>query len=143
MSISNKCILWLNKKIYRKGLNESIIRKLIEIVDHLDRSLLLKHCKPKRKDSIPFSLKYNPVLLNNKQKIISKHWHILSINSSFKELFNNIQPMIAFLWGGGQKIFILRGDPVTYPAGFLSWYTGMSTQTLAPLKIKKLFKYCL
>ena len=71
------------------------VRKPVERFDHLDRSLLLKYPKPKRKDTIPFSLTYNPVLPNMKE-IINKHWHILSINGSFKEIFNNLQPMIAF-----------------------------------------------
>ena len=65
------------------------------IVDHLDRSLFLKHCKPKLKDSIRFTVTYNPVLPNIKETI-SKHWDILSINSSFKETFNDVQFMIAF-----------------------------------------------
>ena len=67
----------------------------MERVDHLDRSLLLKHCKPKRKDSIPFSLTYNPVLPKIKE-IVNKHWHRLSIDSSFKEIFNDLQPTITF-----------------------------------------------
>ena len=59
----------------------------IERVDHPDRSLLLKHCKSK--------LAYILVLLNKKE-IRNKHQHMLSVSSSFKEIFNNIQPMIAF-----------------------------------------------
>ena len=61
--------------------NESTVRKEIERVDHVGRSLLLKHCKPIRKDPIPFSVTYNPVLPIIKE-IINKNWHI--------------QPMIAF-----------------------------------------------
>ena len=75
-----------NKKMY--------LRKQIERVNHLYRSLLLK-CKPKRRDSIPLLVTYNPVLSNIKE-IINKHWHILNINSNFKETFNNIQHLIAF-----------------------------------------------
>ena len=85
----------LIKRFVEKDYNESTARKQIERVDHIDRSLLLKHCKPKRKDSIPFLLTYNPVLPNIKE-IINKHWHILSINSNFKEIFNNLQPKTAF-----------------------------------------------
>ena len=85
----------LIKRFVEKGYNELTVRRQIERVDHLDRSLLLKHCKPKRKDAIPFSLTYNPVLPNIKE-IINKHWHILSIDSTFKEILNNLQPMIAF-----------------------------------------------
>ena len=81
------------KKVSR--INESTVRKQIERVCHLDRSLLLKHCKPKRKDSIPFSVTYSPVLPNIKE-IINKHWFILSIDSSFNEISNNLLPMIAF-----------------------------------------------
>ena len=40
------------------------------------------------------SLTHNPVLPNIKE-VINKHWHILSIDSSCKEIFNNLQPMIA------------------------------------------------
>ena len=48
----------LIKRFAEKGYNESTVRKQIERVDHLDRPLLLKNCKPKRKDSIPFSATY-------------------------------------------------------------------------------------
>ena len=85
----------LIKGFVEKGYNKSTARKQIERLDHLDRSLFLKQCKSKRKHSISFSVTYNPVLLNIKE-IINKHWYILSANSSFKETFNNIQPMIAF-----------------------------------------------
>ena len=85
----------LIKRFIDKGYNESTVRKQVERVNHLDRLLLLKHSKPKRKDTIPFSLTYNPVLPNIKE-IINKHWHILSIDGSFKEIFKSLQPMIAF-----------------------------------------------
>ena len=85
----------LIKRFIEKGYNESTVRKQVERVDHLDRSILLKYPKPKHKDTIPFSLTYNPVLPNIK-KIINKHRHILSINSCFNKIFNNLQPMIAF-----------------------------------------------
>ena len=45
---------YLVRRFVEKGHNESTVRKQIERVDHLDTSLLLKHCKPKRKDAIPF-----------------------------------------------------------------------------------------
>ena len=35
-------------------------------------------------------------MLPNIKEIINKHLQILSIDSSFKEIFNNLQPMIAF-----------------------------------------------
>ena len=85
----------LIKRFVEKGYNELIVKNQIERADHLDRSLLLKYCKPKRKGTIPFSLTYNPVLPNIKE-IINKHWHILSIDSTFKEIFYNLQPIIAF-----------------------------------------------
>ena len=85
----------LIKRFVQKGYDESTVRKQIERVDHLDRSLLLNTCKPKRKDSIPFSATYNSVLPNIKE-IINKHGHILNIDSSFKEIFNSSQLMIAF-----------------------------------------------
>ena len=44
---------------------------------------------------MPFLVTYNPVLPNIKE-IINKHWNILSINRSFKETYNNVQPMVAF-----------------------------------------------
>ena len=53
----------------QEGYNESTIRKQIERVDLLDRSLLSKHCKPKREDSIPFLVIYNSVLPNIKEII--------------------------------------------------------------------------
>ena len=56
----------LIKRFVEKGYDESTVRKQIERVDHLDRSLLLKNCKPKRKYSIPFLVTYNSVLPNIK-----------------------------------------------------------------------------
>ena len=85
----------LIKRFAEKSYNESIVRKQIEKVNHLDRSLLLKNCKSKRKDSIPFSVTSNSVLPNIKE-ITNKHWHILNIDSSFKKIFNSLQLMIAF-----------------------------------------------
>ena len=38
----------LIKRFAEKDSNESTVRKQIERADHLDRSLLLKNCKPKR-----------------------------------------------------------------------------------------------
>ena len=85
----------LIKRFVEKGFDDSTVKKQIDRVDHLDRSLLLKSCKPKRKDSIPFSVTYNSVLPNIKE-IINKHFHILNIDSSFKEIFSSSQLMIAF-----------------------------------------------
>ena len=61
----------------------------------MDRSLLLKRCKPKRKDSVPFSVTRNSVLPNIKE-VINKHWHILNNDSSFKEIFSSSQLTITF-----------------------------------------------
>ena len=85
----------LIKRFVEKGYNQSTARKQIERVDYLNRSLLLKNYKPKPKDSIPFSVTYNSILQNIRE-IINKHWHILNIDSSFKEIFNSSQLMIAF-----------------------------------------------
>ena len=46
----------LIKRFVEKGYDESTVKKQNERVDHLDRSLLLKNCEPKRKDLIPFSV---------------------------------------------------------------------------------------
>ena len=46
----------LIKRFVEQSYNESSVRKRNERVDHLDRSLLSKNGKPKRKDSIPFSV---------------------------------------------------------------------------------------
>ena len=81
----------LMKILLKKSQNGSIVKKQIE----RDSLLLLKRCKPKYKDSIPFWVTYNPVLPNIID-IINKHWHILSIYSSLKEILNNLQPMIDF-----------------------------------------------
>ena len=65
----------LIKRFAEKCYNESAVRKQIESVDHLDRSLLLTNCKPKGKNSIPLSVRYNSVLPNIKE-IINKPAHI-------------------------------------------------------------------
>ena len=45
------------------GYKESMVSKKIEIVDHLDRKSLLKTLE----NSIPFSVRDNPMLLNIKE----------------------------------------------------------------------------
>ena len=86
-----------NNRFFEKGYNEWTVRKQIERVDHQDRSLLLllKNCKPKCKDSVPFLVTCNSVLPNIKE-IINKHSHILNIDSTFKKIFNSLKLMIAF-----------------------------------------------
>ena len=116
----------LIKKIIEKGNNESTVRKQIQRVDHLDWSWLLKHCKPKRKDSITFPVTYNPVLQNIKE-IIIKQWHILSINSSFKEIFNSSQTMIAFRKNSSLKQ-LMRTNTIRNNQKFLTL-----TQTTTPV----------
>ena len=59
----------LIKRFVEKDYSESTVRKQIDRVDHLDRSLLLKNCKPNHKDSIPFSVAYNSRLPNIKKII--------------------------------------------------------------------------
>ena len=85
----------LIKRFVEKGYNELTASKQIEKVDHLDRLLLLKHCKHKGKDSIPFSVTCNSVQPNIKERI-NKHWHVLNIYRNFKEIFNISRLMIAF-----------------------------------------------
>ena len=84
---------WVIQKMFlrfvEKGYNEWTIRKQIKRVDYLDRSLLLKHCSLCQKDLIPNLLKYNS-LLSHIKEIMNRHWH-----RNIKEIFNNIQPMIA------------------------------------------------
>ena len=83
----------LIKRFGEKGYNESTVRKQLERVDQLDRSLLLK-CKPKRRDSIPFSVTYN-LMLPNITEIINKHRHILNIDSRILNI-DSLQLIIAF-----------------------------------------------
>ena len=45
-------------------------------------------------------------ILQTKLQIINKHWHILHIDSSFKEIFNNLQLMIVFRKKTSLKQFI-------------------------------------
>ena len=54
----------LIKIFVEKGYNESTVRKQNERVDHIDRSLLLKHCKHQRKE--PSAVKHKG---NNKQEL--------------------------------------------------------------------------
>ena len=75
-------------------MNRLLKNKLGELTTWIDH-YFLKNYKPKRNDSIPFSVTYNSVLPNIKE-IINKHWHVLNIDSSFKEIFNSSQLMIAF-----------------------------------------------
>ena len=95
----------LINRFVEKGYNESTVTKQIESAGHLNRSLLFKDYKSKRKDSIPFSVTYNSVLPNIKQ-IINNHWHILNIDSSIKEIFNSSQLMIVFRKNTSLKQFI-------------------------------------
>ena len=55
-------------------------------VDNLERSTLLKKANPVRKNLIPFSVTYTPTLPNIRE-IINKHWHILNINNTVRNVF--------------------------------------------------------
>ena len=44
----------LIKRFVEKDYNALTVRKQTEKVNYLDRLLLLKHCKPKHKDAVPF-----------------------------------------------------------------------------------------
>ena len=66
----------LIKRFVEKGYNELTVKTQIDRVDQLDRSLLLKHCKQKRQDSIRFSATYNPILPNIKEIRSKKRAHI-------------------------------------------------------------------
>ena len=58
----------------------------IEKVNSLERSILLNKTNTAWKNIIPFSVIYSPTLPNIRE-IINKHWHILNINNTFRNVF--------------------------------------------------------
>ena len=82
------------QRFMEKGYKENIIRNQIEKVDNLERSTLLNKTNAVRKNVIPFSVTYSPTLPNIRE-IINKHWHILNINNTFRNVFK-ATPAIAF-----------------------------------------------
>ena len=84
-----------DKRLVEKGYKEKkIIRNQIEKVDNLEKSTLLNKTNAVRKNVIPFSVTYSPILPNIRE-IINKHWHILNINNTFGNVFK-ATPVIAF-----------------------------------------------
>ena len=77
-----------------KEYKENNIRNQIEKVDNLDRSILLNKTNTIWKNVIPFLVTYCPTLRNIRE-IINKHWHFLSINNTFVNVFK-ATPVIAF-----------------------------------------------
>ena len=77
-----------------KGFKENMIPNQIERVDSLARSTLLNKTDAVPRNAIPFSVTYSATLPNIR-KIINKHWHILSINKTFGNVFK-APPVIAF-----------------------------------------------
>ena len=52
------------KRFVEKGYNQSTVRRQIERVDHLDRSLLLKHFKPKQASTVKYKGNNKQALAN-------------------------------------------------------------------------------
>ena len=84
----------LVKRFVQKGYKENIIRNQIKKLDNLERSTSLNKTNAVLKIVIPISVKYSPTLPNFR-KIINKHWYILNINNTVKNVFK-ATPVIAF-----------------------------------------------
>ena len=76
-----------------KGYKENILNQ-IKKVDNLERSTLLNKTNAVQKNIVLFSVTYSPTLPNITE-IINKHWHILNINNTFKNIFK-ATPFTAF-----------------------------------------------
>ena len=71
------------------GYKSDLLDKSISTVEKLDRNEMLKEKvreKPKEK-CLSLTLTYNRFCLNIR-KVIRKHWNLLEINESLKEIFN-------------------------------------------------------
>ena len=69
-------------------------------------------------------------MLPNIKEIINKYWHILSINNTFQEIFNNLQPMIVFCKNTSLEQFI-RANTIRNNKKFLK-PTQTTTQVYVP-----------
>ena len=86
----------LKQKFIEKGCKSDLLDKHISTVKKLDRNEMLKEKvreKPKQ-TRISLTLTYN-CFCPNISKVIRKHWNLLAINESLKEIFN-CQPIAAF-----------------------------------------------
>ena len=86
----------LKQEFIEKGYKSDLLDKHISTVEKLDRNEMLKEKvreKPKQ-TCIPLTITYNR-FCPNIGKVIQKHWNLLEINESLKEIFN-FQTIAAF-----------------------------------------------
>ena len=78
----------LIEQFVNKGYKKDVVTQPIQKVDQLDRKQLLHQQKRHDEQCIPLSVTYSRPLPNLKD--ITKHWHILQANQSFKETFSTL-----------------------------------------------------
>ena len=100
------CCLELKQKFIEKRYKSDLQHKHISTVEKLNRNeMLKKKVKEKPKQTcIPVTLTYN-CFCPNISKVIRKHWSLLELNESLKEIFN-CQPITAFRWNKTLKELI-------------------------------------
>ena len=83
------------KNFIEKGYKSDLLDKHISTVEKLDRNKNLKEevSEKLKQTCIPLALTYNRFSPNI--KVIRKHWNLVAINESLKEIFN-YQPITAF-----------------------------------------------
>ena len=85
----------MKKKLLERKYNEDNLNKQMEKVDLIERKVLLQNNeKGNSKKNIPLVLTYNR-MIPNISEVVRKNWHILQINTEFRNMFVN-KPTIAF-----------------------------------------------
>ena len=93
----------LEQSVNKRYQKDTVIQQ-IQKVDQLDRKQLPHQQKRRDKQCTPLSVTYNRALPNLKD-ILTKHWHILQANQSYKKTVSTL-PIIAFRKGTSLKQII-------------------------------------
>ena len=82
----------LKQKFIEKGYKAHLLDKYISTVEKLERDEMLKEKvgEKSKQTCIQLTLTYN-CFCPNISKVIWKHWNLLAINESLKEIFNSQQ----------------------------------------------------
>ena len=84
----------MKDQFVRRGYEKTLIENQIEKVAKFDRSVLLAE-QNKKASCLPLSVTYNRTRPNIKNNIVQQHWHLLQIDSTLEETFQQT-PILAF-----------------------------------------------
>ena len=102
----------IKDQFVKRGYEKTLIKNQMEKVAKLDRSVLLaEQNKSKKASCLPLTVTYNRALPSIKS-ILQQHWHLLKIDSTLEETFQQT-PILAF--GGSRNLKdIIGGSKIEF-----------------------------